>query len=566
MAKNPNELAKIMEEMMKSLQQLSEEQLDSVGGIVSSQKKAIVKQKKEKKAKEILEKLAKDTEATKVRGSKKIIDETLKQKEDLVANFDKNLLELSTSFTRTKKQVTSIASKMGSDLVNSLGLRGVFDTYAASKKLLSDPKQFLKDKIFGPQKPISNALTIKRDLILSDTKIGKISLSNKGNIYLNAKKVSSEDSFDAHKIDYDLEEYKLLKTIDDKMSKNKITGESGGLFDLLANGLKDITEVVKAGLGDAALGGLGVAGGGLGAILAKAKRIPGAKTLGKVGTLIAEHPGKSSLIAGGVGLATYGASQILGNEDSENREVGGKIEKNKPYIVGEDGPELVIPNNNGTILPNDKISTSLTKDQFAKLRMSQKNRSNAFVDDIKSGLESYFKPATISMNKYFKTYTDDYATYKTEVKDSMLTIFDTLKKWWQDIKDVGTAAVDKTKGFVGKIVDGGKSLIDTGKKKILNMVGLGTEDNNSTNPNPDVILPPTPSAIPQPQIAPTAVIPPMGTDYNLPAPQQAQTPTQVPSFGEGFIDAFSTFFKNPKEETREASSSIISNPYGVSRK
>jgi hypothetical protein len=186
-AKNPNELAKLMEEMMKSLQQLSEEQLDSVGGIVSSQKKAIVKQKKEKKAKETLEKLAKDVEATKVKGSKKIIDETLKQKEKLVANFDKNLLELSTSFTRTKDKISSVTSKMGSDLVDGLGLRGVFDTYAASKKLMADPKQFLKDKIFGPQKPISNALTIKRDLILSNAHIGKISLSNKGNIYLNSQ-------------------------------------------------------------------------------------------------------------------------------------------------------------------------------------------------------------------------------------------------------------------------------------------------------------------------------------------------------------------------------------------
>ena len=242
------------------------------------------------------------------------------------------------------------------------------------------------------------------------------------------------------------------------MSKNKITGESGGLFDLLANGLKTITDIVKAGTEDAALAGLGVAGGGLGAILAKAKKIPGAKMIGKVGTLIAEHPGKAGLIAGGVGLAGYGASQILGNEDSENREDGGKIEKNKPYIVGEAGPELVIPNNNGTVLPNDKISTSLTKEQFAKLRLSQKNRSEGFVQDIKSGLESYFKPATISMNKYFKTYTEDYTTYKTQVKDSMLTIFDTLKKWWQDIQDVGSAAIDKTKGFIGKVVDGGKSL------------------------------------------------------------------------------------------------------------
>jgi ATP phosphoribosyltransferase len=72
-AKNPNELAKIMEEMMRSLQQLSEEQLESVDGIVSSQKKAIVKQKRERKTKETLEKITKDVEKTKVKSAKKVI-------------------------------------------------------------------------------------------------------------------------------------------------------------------------------------------------------------------------------------------------------------------------------------------------------------------------------------------------------------------------------------------------------------------------------------------------------------------------------------------------------------
>lgn len=559
--------------MMKSLQQLSEEQLDSVGGIVSSQKKAIVKQKKEKKAKETLEKLSKDAESTKIKGFKKVIKETLKQKEDLVANFDKNLLEISTSFTKAKDKISTITNKMGSNLVDGLGLRGVFDTFSASKKLLSDPKQFLKDKIFGPQKPISNALTIKRDLILSNSHIGKISLSNKGNIYLNAQKVSSgsgDTSFEAHKTDYDLEEYKLLKTIDDKMSKNKITGESGGLFDLLANGLKDITEVIKTAAGDVALGGLGLAGGGLGAILAKAKAIPGAKAIGKVATFVAEHPTKTGLVAGGLGLAGYGASQVLGSEDSENRESGGKIEKNKPYIVGEAGPELIIPNSNGNVLPNDKISTKLTKDQFNKLRLSQKNRAGEFVQDIKSGLESYFKPATLSMNKYFKTYTDDYTTYKTEVKDSMLTIFDTLKKWWQDLKDAGSAAEAKAKDVVGAILDGGKSLIEAGKKKTLNAMGLGTPEPPKTTP--DAIVPPTPgqpsltpngsTPIPQPSVAPSAVVPAVSSDYKLPANQKQSEPIQVPSFGDGFIEGFKSFFNPPKEESRETRSSIISNPYG----
>jgi CRISPR/Cas system CMR subunit Cmr6 (Cas7 group RAMP superfamily) len=561
-AKNPNELAKIMEEMMRSLQQLSEEQLESVGGIVSSQKKAIVKQKRERKTKETLEKITKDVEKTKVKSAKKVIGDILKQKEDLVANFDKNIHELSTSFTRSKDKVISISSKMGSNLVDGLGLRGVFDAYDSSKKLLADPKQFLKDKIFGPQKPISNALTIKKDLVLSDAKLGKISLSNKGNIFLNSQKVSSGSSdsdFDAHKVDYDLEEYKLLKSIDGKMDKFKVTGESGGIFELISTAIQEIGDVVKSVAGDAALGGLGLGAGGLGAILAKAKKIPGAKALGTAGKMVVKNPGKAGLVAGGVALAGYGASQFLGDE-VEARENGGRVEKGKPYLVGEAGPELVVPNHNGTVLPNDKISTNLTREQFSKLNLAQKNRSQSFVQDIKSGLESYFKPATISMNKYFKNYTEDYETYKTEIKDSILTVFDSLKKWWEDLKDVGRTVGDKAKTFVQEA----KEKVNGTKigKTVLDLLGM---NNEQEQPKIEVDVPaqPTPSTtIPQPIV----VNPPPQTianDYRLPTTPQQTKPIEVIGFGEGFLEGFGAFFNPSKETTKETMSARLANPYGT---
>jgi len=34
---------------------------------------------------------------------------------------------------------------------------------------------------------------------------------------------------------------------------------------------------------------------------------------------------------------------------------GGAIQANRPYIVGELGPEIVVPNSSGTVIPNNMI-------------------------------------------------------------------------------------------------------------------------------------------------------------------------------------------------------------------
>ena len=38
----------------------------------------------------------------------------------------------------------------------------------------------------------------------------------------------------------------------------------------------------------------------------------------------------------------------------EGRVNGGDVEKGVPYITGERGPELVVPDQSGTIVPNDE--------------------------------------------------------------------------------------------------------------------------------------------------------------------------------------------------------------------
>ena len=40
--------------------------------------------------------------------------------------------------------------------------------------------------------------------------------------------------------------------------------------------------------------------------------------------------------------------------------VGGPIMKNKPYLVGERGPEMIIPNGGGNVIPNDALGGGRT--------------------------------------------------------------------------------------------------------------------------------------------------------------------------------------------------------------
>jgi hypothetical protein len=54
--------------------------------------------------------------------------------------------------------------------------------------------------------------------------------------------------------------------------------------------------------------------------------------------------------SGGTGYGGEGAVRA--------RAAGGPVSAGKPYLVGEEGPELMVPGSNGTVIPNDKLSTT----------------------------------------------------------------------------------------------------------------------------------------------------------------------------------------------------------------
>ena len=56
-------------------------------------------------------------------------------------------------------------------------------------------------------------------------------------------------------------------------------------------------------------------------------------------------------------LLRGGAPANIFNPDVNYRADGGGISANSPYIVGERGPELIVPSSSGTVIPNNMLGS-----------------------------------------------------------------------------------------------------------------------------------------------------------------------------------------------------------------
>jgi len=62
----------------------------------------------------------------------------------------------------------------------------------------------------------------------------------------------------------------------------------------------------------------------------------------------------------GIALAAGMARvQMIANTNYGGREKGGSVVGNTPYIVGERGPELIVPHRGGNVIPNNQLSSAL---------------------------------------------------------------------------------------------------------------------------------------------------------------------------------------------------------------
>ena len=71
----------------------------------------------------------------------------------------------------------------------------------------------------------------------------------------------------------------------------------------------------------------------------------------------------------------------------EYRARGGAVNQNKPYIVGEMGPELFIPRGgSGTILPNDQLKGGNTINVYASTNADAHDISREIAWQLKVGV------------------------------------------------------------------------------------------------------------------------------------------------------------------------------------
>ena len=77
------------------------------------------------------------------------------------------------------------------------------------------------------------------------------------------------------------------------------------------------------------------------------------------------------------------------NLESEDQEVeiegrvnGGDVEKGVPYNTGERGPELYVPDQSGTIVPNDELNPDPVRSTVIKPSPNNLSNLNAIVDKI----------------------------------------------------------------------------------------------------------------------------------------------------------------------------------------
>lgn len=392
MATNPNDIAKVLNEMMSTLQDLSKKELESVENIIQEKKKILENEKKIKDAQKELNRIKKETEKT-----EKSIE---KEKQKTLIN--KKLLLSSLIVSGKKISKVSISPK---DLITKISIKTL------------------------ERKNISSTGTLKRSQSL-----------------LDYQRKSECD-------DIQIEQLKVLKEIDKKVSDLSMAG-SGGLFDFLKNGLGEFVSKTVAnalGIGSGAAGGLL---GGLGGKVAKS--IP--KALGKAGKVL--KYAKTPIVAGGLltGIAGLGAYKLMSqdSEEVEPRQFGGNTKVGKTYLVGEDGPELFTPKNNGMIIPNHKLKSPEVK------------KNIGFTDNLIFILQDFRKGFQKNLGNLISKFNFSFKDFGLKIGERLSNIYNGIKDWISEYsgkaKEVLSNATNKAKSVVSDIFDNIKKLISPKKE------------------------------------------------------------------------------------------------------
>lgn len=394
MATNPNDLAKLLNEMMSTLQDLSKKELESVESIIQEQKKNLEVDKKTKDAKKELARIKKETKKTE-----------LKLKSEEKKNLEKKNDLLSSLKESTKK----------------LGKHSI--------KMSFEKVPTVKD-LFGK-------VSIK---VVSKVppKVGNVSRPQSSIDYTR-----KEDQDDIQ-----LEQLKVLREIDKKVTDMSSAG-SGGLFDFLTKGLGEfVSNTVSSVLGIGSGGLLGGLGGKLGGKLGKVGKVLKSVPKGKAG-LIA---GGAAL----VGMAGYGAYQFMSGDSTEQdsetvepRQNGGDTKANKTYLVGERGPELFSPKSNGVIIPNHKLKSP-------KKNLGFTDNLVSVIEEFRKGFQKNLKLMFGKFTTSFKDFGNTIWGRISGIYDSIKTwvsgYVDTIKTKASDIVEDSKSVIGDILDSIKKMI------------------------------------------------------------------------------------------------------------------
>ena len=446
---NPNELAKIISEMSKTLQEMSETHLKTVESILSEQidlnKKTTQEHELQEQRDALIAANAKKQEADKDAIEQKAIS----YQKDVSKLLLSNLVDSTSSF---KKYASSGFKK--------LGLSDTIDKIQTARRVINAPVEFLKSAVKKKGPKESSTVSVKKDLLVKNSNFDHVTLSSKGSVFINSNKLNyktenmDEEDFTRHDIeDPQKIELSLLKAIDAKLAKLKLGG-SDGLFDVLSKTIPQLVTLVTTAGEAGAVGATGVAGVGIASKLSK--WFPSLSKIGKVGAKAESVVSKvknpkvaagllaGTAVLGGIGYAVSGDDED--NEDAskeppktiKGKYLGGSVDEGTPYLVGEKGQELFMPDTDGVIIPNNKLN------------------ENTF--GSKKTLLTAFRTIVDAVNKKFKT-----------VKDMVVEA-------WQKLKDYASGLYDNAKDYVK---DAGETILNAPSTAINYVKNLITGNNQS---------------------------------------------------------------------------------------
>ena len=193
-------------------------------------------------------------------------------------------------------------------------------------------------------------------------------------------------------IDQKLNDPERINRIEQAIANNEeLTAEDRELLEDMAISVKRQERSFLGIMGSSIAAGTAI-GAGVGMTALGAGAAPGA-VLGAIGGTIGgllNYFGAGDILEDASDMSVSDGSSIQGSimgSDPEEimkrykelgieqREMGGPVQAGKPYVVGENGPELMVPDNSGTIVPNNlmnQISSSASGENIQELLQSKR--------------------------------------------------------------------------------------------------------------------------------------------------------------------------------------------------